>query len=97
MNGKPGRLESARKSLVRSVIQVVRWAEPNWVLENDKGEQAYQTRSSPQGIFQFPKVAVGKYKLVGTGVAKNRPRRVEAEVEIKDQPARPIRLQLQAK
>lgn len=66
-------------------------------LENGKGEPVYQARSNPQGIFQFPKVAVGKYKLVGTGVAKNRPRRVEAEVEIKELPARPVRLQLQAK
>ncbi len=66
-------------------------------MENAKGEIVYQTRANAQGIFQFPKVAAGKYKLVGSGVVKNRPRRSESDVEIKDLPATPLRLQLQAK
>ncbi len=66
-------------------------------LENAKGEIVYQTKANNQGIFQFTKVAVGKYKLVGTGVAKNRPRRSESEVEVKQLSSAPLRLQLQAK
>lgn len=66
-------------------------------LEDDKGKIAYQTLANAQGLFHFDKVATGKYKLVAIGVAKNRPRRVETALEVKEPPAGPIRLQLQAK
>ncbi|MEQ1831008.1 MAG: carboxypeptidase-like regulatory domain-containing protein, partial [Pirellula sp.] len=66
-------------------------------LEDEKGAFLHRTKTDVRGAFRLPGVQPGKYKVVATGVVKNRPRKAEQTFEVGVPPAPPTRLRLQAK
>ncbi len=66
-------------------------------LVNEKGEGLQIKITDQKGQFRFDNPGLGKFKLIGVGVYKNRPRKAEADVEVLPPPAPPLRLQLIAK
>ena len=80
-----GQLFYADMPLVAADVELVGDSEVDPVVSNDEGR------------FTFPAVKPGKYTLKARGIARNKPRFVEEEIEVLPGPAHPLRLRLDAK
>lgn len=66
-------------------------------LEDEDGEQIGSVKTNSRGYFEITEVPPGKYRLKARGLARNRPRTAEREIEIKPPPAKFSRLRIEVK